>query len=384
MGSDSDTGIDRDNLSSISTILGLTLFCLLIVTIFVRRWMIHRQNRRFARERFDAAATIVSHGQRRGGSEGTENDEPRTIAIGARAALLRQPIIWENHLSSPDLLQTSEKRSRGSCWEHLQPTALQLLSPHTTAHFPKRSTPTTRPAGSQSRIARAYSHFLFHRDHANTPTAPPPNAPNADLQSSTTAAPALATPRASSSARAERRVSQTSSVPRRHSSATSRDEVVDEAEKEDDNGDGTYPHPVHLTFLISMPSASSPSYPTSQSTSTHHTPSAHLTLGTTQPTARLPSILLKQDELDSWWDLPTPSYSPFPNTNNARFYTSPTAGLTAGQMLQLEVERERAEREAQRVRILQIGLGGGGSGGAGGGGGMGYGEYVTLARAVRR
>ncbi|KIM21161.1 hypothetical protein M408DRAFT_110836 [Serendipita vermifera MAFF 305830] len=384
MGSDSDTGIDRDNLSSISTILGLTLFCLLIVTICVRRWMIHRQNRRFARERFDAAATIVSHGQRRGGSEGTENDEPRTIAIGARAALLRQPIIWENHLSSPDLLQTSEKRSRGSCWEHLQPTALQLLSPHTTAHFPKRSTPTTRPAGSQSRIARAYSHFLFHRDHANTPTAPPPNTPNADLQPPTaTAAPvlALATPRASSSVRAERRVSQTSSVPRRHSSATSRADVVDEAEK-DDQEDGTYPHPVHLTFLISMPSASSPSYSTHQSSS--HIPSTYLALGTTRPTARLPSILLKQDELDSWWDLPTPSYSPFPNTNNARFYTSPTAGLTAGQMLQLEVERERAEREAQRVRILQVGLGGGGSGGAGGGGGMGYGEYVTLARAVRR
>lgn len=68
MGNES-TGMDRDNLSSISTILGLSLFCFLVATIIVRKIMIHRQHRRFAQERFWAAATVVDGGQQRAAGE---------------------------------------------------------------------------------------------------------------------------------------------------------------------------------------------------------------------------------------------------------------------------------------------------------------------------
>jgi hypothetical protein len=39
---------DKDNLSSVSTILGLALFCLLIATILIRRVMVHRVGRRYS------------------------------------------------------------------------------------------------------------------------------------------------------------------------------------------------------------------------------------------------------------------------------------------------------------------------------------------------
>ena len=220
-----------------------------------------------------------------------------------------------------------------------QPTALQLLTPHTTAHFPK-SPPTSRsPHGAQgsNRISRAYSHFLFHRDHLVAP-----NTPNVD-------SPALV--RTSLSTRNERRASQTSVPPRRLSASVRSQQMPtptasEEQEDRIEGNDGTYLHPVHLTFIISMPDSSASSY--SQFSSPPQpivlTP---LVLGTTQPNARLPSILIKQDELDSWWDLPPSS---------PRLYNV-TSGLTAGQMLQLEIQRERMEREVQRARTIHAGGG---------------------------
>lgn len=209
----------------------------------------------------------------------------------------------------------------------IQPTALQLLSPHTTAHFPKLSS-TRNPHGlnAPNRIARAYSHFLFHRDHMAPPTTSsidPPGSP----------------PR-------ERRSSQS---PHRPSTSVVGSQRAPTPSLKEDSPieDGTYPHPVHLTFLITMPDPTSPSY--SLHTSSQPTFLTPLALGTTQPIARLPSILIPSDELDSWWDLP-------PSSPVSAGFT--TSGLTAGQILQLEIQRERAEREAQRVRILHVGFGG--------------------------
>jgi hypothetical protein len=53
------TSPNRDNLSSVTTILGLALFCLLIATILVRRVMVHRASRRF---RLLTAASVVGAG----------------------------------------------------------------------------------------------------------------------------------------------------------------------------------------------------------------------------------------------------------------------------------------------------------------------------------
>ena len=54
---------------------------------------------------------------------GLDGDEPRTIAIGARAALLKRPIIWEQRLYPLSSLTFSEKHLAGEddlCWDHLQ------------------------------------------------------------------------------------------------------------------------------------------------------------------------------------------------------------------------------------------------------------------------
>jgi hypothetical protein len=48
---DDDNTSDNDNLSSVSTILGLALFCLLLATILIRRLMVHRAGRMYALQR---------------------------------------------------------------------------------------------------------------------------------------------------------------------------------------------------------------------------------------------------------------------------------------------------------------------------------------------
>lgn len=63
-----------------------------------------------------------------------EEDEPRTIAIGARASLLKRPIIWENHAFVSNRLLEIEKRDHSSYWDHLQVShRLGSLFRHTAA-----------------------------------------------------------------------------------------------------------------------------------------------------------------------------------------------------------------------------------------------------------
>jgi hypothetical protein len=50
------------NLSSVSTILGLTLFCLLIAATLLRRVMVHRAGRRYALQRLFAASAPNASG----------------------------------------------------------------------------------------------------------------------------------------------------------------------------------------------------------------------------------------------------------------------------------------------------------------------------------
>jgi len=57
----------------------------------------------------------------------TDDDEPRTIALGARAALMRRPILWEQHIlsiSDPTVFSaenpTKPGRLGNSRWVHLR------------------------------------------------------------------------------------------------------------------------------------------------------------------------------------------------------------------------------------------------------------------------
>jgi hypothetical protein len=84
---------------------------------------------------------------------------------------------------------------------------------------------------------------------------------------------------------------------------------------EEGEEDGVHAYPVLLTFLISMPDRTRPLYnpglhpTTAPSTTTPHThpngagPIPLLSLGTTRPSARLPSLRIRRDELAEWWDL---------------------------------------------------------------------------------
>jgi hypothetical protein len=54
-----DSTSDRDNLSSVSTILGLSLLCLLIATILIRRVIVHSTRWRDAQQSLLAAANGV-------------------------------------------------------------------------------------------------------------------------------------------------------------------------------------------------------------------------------------------------------------------------------------------------------------------------------------
>jgi hypothetical protein len=60
---------DNNNLSSVSTILGLSLFCLLIITILIRRTMVHRAGQRYALQRVLSASRAGAVGVGGNGEE---------------------------------------------------------------------------------------------------------------------------------------------------------------------------------------------------------------------------------------------------------------------------------------------------------------------------
>jgi hypothetical protein len=152
-----------------------------------------------------------------------------------------------------------------------------------------------------------------------------------------------------------------------------------------------YAHPVHLTFLIAMPDPRSPSYNAKPSvhpfsTGTSTSPNLPLlSLGTTYPTARLPSILMNRDDLDSWWDLPAPpnvgrfnvqhQYRnvALPNGQRPAPIMPGRGNPSAGQVLQIGIVRVAAERgseeggmpERERERVVSGGVGGRGPRGVG-------------------
>lgn len=116
--------------------------------------------------------------------------------------------------------------------------------------------------------------------------------------------------------------------------STTVEEKEGETQREEKAGvseDRIYAHPVHLTFLITMPDPATPFYhpgptTTTSNGSTTSNDSADLpllTLGTTLPIARLPSIVIEQEDLDSWWDLPTLSPPSFGRSRGGQLLYPP-------------------------------------------------------------
>ena len=66
-----DPSGDRDSLSSVSTILGLALFCLLIAIILIRRGLVYHRGRAYTRDRFWAAVGVTGTATRGAENLGT-------------------------------------------------------------------------------------------------------------------------------------------------------------------------------------------------------------------------------------------------------------------------------------------------------------------------
>ncbi|CCA74071.1 hypothetical protein PIIN_08025 [Serendipita indica DSM 11827] len=272
----------RDNLSTVSTILGLILLSFLSFLFSLRRVLIARRMliaRRIrmirARARQDDNLLFYRVTQE-GVRQGRDSNEPRTIALGARADLWRKPILWEEQM---DTYLDDKKQSM--TLGDMQPISLQLTTPHTTSQFPAK--PKTKPA-------RTSRSFLF-RSHTNDAPLPPPDDP----------------PRISAESEKENKVE--------------------------------HRHPLLLTFIVSMPNPANPQFTRTHTNHprTRETPSG-IELGITCPLVSLPSITVKQEDLESWWDLPS---SPLgASGSNLRFPTATTM-YTALQ------ERHEAERVLQ-------------------------------------
>ncbi|CAG8780150.1 7717_t:CDS:1, partial [Acaulospora colombiana] len=124
------------------------------------------------------------------------------------------------------------------------------------------------------------------------------------------------------------------------------------------------PHPVYVTVLISMPDATRPTHSNkkanqlqkSEFKEQNRIPLPSLTLGTTQPSVSLPSLRLRQEELDTWWDLP--SYSPHNLYNTPRgIALGPGIGVAFNRFgvqmnpqLAYAMAHERRSREVERER----------------------------------
>ncbi|PVF94922.1 hypothetical protein CPB86DRAFT_624583 [Serendipita vermifera] len=264
------------------------------------------------------------------------------MPIGARAALLKKPIIWEDQIT----LDKDENEKRGSiCWHQLQPTALQMTTPHTTAQFPTQGQNQAGPSPDPS-LSRSLPRLFFHHNSAHTAHGPAstPEARNPHDMPTSSSTPPSTQP----------------NMPKDNSTQ----EIPIAETLEDISGQNSHaPHPVHVTVLISMPDATRPAHSdkTSQLRKSefkeqNRIPLPSLVLGTTQPNVSLPSLRLKQEELDAWWDLP--SYSPHNLYNAPRgIALGPGLGVAFNRFgvqmnpqLAYAMAHERRSRDLERER----------------------------------
>ncbi|KAG8771174.1 hypothetical protein FRC15_003591 [Serendipita sp. 397] len=228
-------------------------------------------------------STLIQIGNPR---HGLDDGEPRTVAIGARATVLRLPKLWNTHLRRP-----SQDKKKEVGWNDVNPIALQLTTPHTTAEYPSKTK-------AFPRSHRLYPAFLFHHSGSQNPVG---------------------------SAAAESIHQQPFNQP-----DSQKQPIPLESEKE------LRPHPVVLSYIISMPNRHYPAY-SSPSTSTPSTlltgrmfPDApnpdvlsHLEIGTDFSVVNLPSVLIPEHELRTWWDTSVNTFT-FPTSRTGTtVYASP-------------------------------------------------------------
>jgi hypothetical protein len=218
-----------------------------------------------------------------------------------------------------------------------------MISPHTTAQFPTHGQNHGAPSADHS-PGRTLPRLFFHHNHSRTihDTSHRPEAHNStDIPTSSSTSPPTQANEPKDSTSQEVRTANTAF-----------------------EQDSHLPHPVHVTVLVSMPDATRPTYSDkkanqprkSEFKEQNRIPLSSLILGTTQPSVSLPSLRLKQEELDTWWDLP--SYSPHNLFNTPRGiplgpgvgFTFNRFGMQMNPQLAYAMAHERRSREAERER----------------------------------